>query len=179
MDDAESAQSSNEGYYQLSPFGFLGDSYFTQPQYDYQQYGDHHIGSSGQLGLGLEYSGGVNCTNPISPFPLPTSYQPYQSRDPMEPDLLSAEKYQEGTHTDANLGQREGRSTQLYGGFLASSPHKADTPSPRTTNMKARRTSVRDASKSVAAEDNSTHHRGRPRLDTRDQTAAEVRLLAS
>lgn len=66
-DEAESAQSPYEDYYQSSPLGFLNDSYFTQPQDDYQQYGHHQIGNPGQFGLGIEYSGGVGYTSRCPP----------------------------------------------------------------------------------------------------------------
>ena len=165
MDEAASSQSPNESYYQLSPFGFLGDSYFTQPQYDCQQYG------SQQLGLGIEYPGGVDYTALNSPSSVSTSYQSYQSRDPMDPNLLSAENYQEGAYERTNLGRGGTGSTQLLMGSLAGNPC---TPSPPASDTETRTTSKKDASKGAAAEYKSTRQRGRPRLDTRDQSAAEV-----
>ena len=172
MDKAQSAQSPDEAYYQSSPFGFLDDSYFTQPQYNSQEYRNQQSGSSGQLGGGIEYSGGINYTDPISPFSVPANYQPCHSRDPMDPSILSAENYQERAyeHTNSDRGERE--STQLYMGFLASKPR---TPSPPASNMRTRRTSKKDAPKGAVADDNSNRQRGRPRLDNGDQTAAEVR----
>lgn len=174
MDEAESAQSPNEAYYQLSPFGFLNDSYFTQPQYN--PYASQQAGTSARLGLGTEYSGAAHFTAPIAPFQVPAGYQTYQPREPMDPNLLSAESYQENTYENMNPGRRQGGSTQLYGGFLASSSsHGGGASSPPATNMRTRRTSKKENPKGSATEESSVRQRGRPRLDTRDQTAAEVR----
>lgn len=89
----------------------------------------------------------------------------------MEPNLLSAEKYQERTEGHTNP-EREGReSTQLYMGFLASNPR---TPSPMASVVKSRRAPKTSLQKSATAEDRSTRQRGRPRLVNHDQNAAEV-----
>lgn len=170
MDEAESAHSPNEAYNQSSPFGFLGDSYFTRPPYNHQEYRNEQVGSSEQLGLGIEYLDGVDYTAPISPFSVPASQQPCHS---MDPNSLSAENYQERAYEYTHSGRVGRGSTQLLMGCLASKPR---TPSPPVSNMKSRRSSMKDGPEGAGAEDSSTRQRGRPRLDSRDQTAAEVRF---
>lgn len=165
MDEAESAQTPYEDYYQSSPLGFLNDSYFTQSQDDYQQYGHHQIGNPGQFGLGIEY------TTPVSPFSVSASHQLGQRQDQMDPNLLSAEMYQERTEEHTNPEREGTENTQLYMGFLASNPR---TPSPMASVVKSRRAPKKNPQKSAAAEDKSTRQRGRPRLVNHDQNAAEV-----
>ena len=98
----------------------------------------------------------------------------------MDLSLLSAEKYNEGSsiqqsNASGDLGED---NVQLFGGFMA---RKSDTPkrkssSPQSTSkldMKSRRLTRKESSKSIE-EPSSVRQRGRPRLDPRDQTAAEV-----
>lgn len=172
MDETEPGQSPNEAYYRLSPLSFLNDSYFIQPDYENQQHGFSHIGGVVQPGPGIEYPGGIDYTASGSPFSLPTNYQPYQLQHPMDLNVLSVDNYREGVHAGTNINRQNEGGTQLYGGFLT---NRTRTPSPLRRNMRTRQNSRKDGSSGMPLEENSTRQRGRPRLDTRDQTAAEVR----
>lgn len=174
MDETEPAQSPNEEYYQLSPLGFLGDSYFIQPNDEYQQREFSQFGGSVHLGLDVQYPGGVDYTATTSPFSLPANYQPYQSQHSMDLNVLSADNYREGVHAITNWNRQDEGGTQLYGGSVASS-HRRRTPSPLQRNTRTRKNSRKDGSRGMPVEENSSRQRGRPRMDTRDQTAAEVR----
>ena len=161
MDNEETARRRNREYYGNSPLEIFSDSYFTQAvQYD------EHSCSFAPAGLGIQGYVGANYAHQV---PQQTDYQPYQGSNPMDLDLLSAENYQEGLYPH-NISPVNGSgSIELYGGLLATSPIEINPRSPPTA-MRSQR-SKKDAS---SADESGNRQRGRPRLDTRDQTAAEV-----
>jgi len=162
MDSRESASRSNDEYYSYSPLGIFSDSYFTNPV----QYDERNT-SFPPVGLRTEGFG--------ASVPQQGDYQPYQTQTPMDLHLLSAERYQEGIYPHRSPRARGSGSIELYGGLLAMSPNEIEPTSP-PMNMKPRR-SKKETSKSTSADESGTRQRGRPRLDTRDQTAAEVLVL--
>jgi hypothetical protein len=168
MEDEESARRRNRGYYGYSPLEIFSDSYFTHPL--------HHDEQSTNFepeNLGIEDFGATNFASSTGSVAQQTDYhQPYQSQTPMDLDLLSAENYHEGVYPQSSSRARSSGSIELYGGLLATSPEVTEPTSPPTT-MKTRR-SKKEAS---SADESGTRQRGRPRLDTRDQTAAEVFFL--
>ena len=91
----------------------------------------------------------------------------------MDLDVLSAENYQEVSFDRGSSEQLDSGNTQLYGGNLASSTIETKALKPYTS-MKTRRPSKKNAFQGVSTDDSATRQRGRPRLDNRDQTAAEV-----
>lgn len=84
--------------------------------------------------------------------------------DDQEPDLLFPQNNLEATSetTMNSMGRRDVDSNQRQ--------------SSETRNMRPRKPSKKEPPKSTSPEDesNAARQRGRPRLDTRDQTAAEV-----
>lgn len=96
----------------------------------------------------------------------------------MDLSLLSAETYYDGALDVSNL------PTELHhGGNQPARPLQSSSSQPRKLtkqresppNMKARQPFKRESSKTANVDDSSgARQRGRPRLDTRDQTAAEV-----
>jgi len=171
MDEAESSQE----YYQFDALDFLDDSCFIQSECD-AQYGNQRVENFGGTVTRITQWCGQGPTTPVPQYTAPVNYQHYQLQDPMDLNFLSAENYQEGNYGQASSGRRTRGSTQLYGGLLASSPPRASTRSPPAT-MRATRPSKKDAPTNAITEENGTRQRGRARLNTRDQTAAEVRLL--
>ncbi len=163
----------NDAYYEYSPLGIFNDSYFTQPlQYNHEQ--NVNFVQPGDPGFVVD---------PLGPANYPAyypAYLPYQSQAPalMDLDLLSAENYQEVPYDQGFSGQRDNGSIQLFGGLLASSTHETKVPS-SPASMTTRRSSKKATPKGAGADETATRQRGRPRLDNRDQTAAEVCLLTS
>lgn len=166
--EAESARRGNEEYYEFSPLGILGDSYFTQPPYY-----SNHPNENAQVGLGLEPT--RNYTDPASQIVEPTSYSPYHSQTPMDLDVLSAESYRRDY---AQVGPiQRGRERAPLFGITSENRPRINTPSP-PASTRARR-SRKETGKGISADEaNSARQRGRPRLDTKDQTAAEVCILS-
>lgn len=173
MDNASNAESSRgrrDEYYNYSPLEIFSDSYFTHPM----QYGEQSSTNFPPGGLGIEGFVATDYTGSApQQFPHQIDYQGYQTQAAMGLDVLSAENYQEGVYPQRSSRARGSGSVELYGGFLAPSPSQVEPTSPPTT-MK---TSRPKKEKSVSADESGTRQRGRPRLDTRDQTAAEVLIL--
>ena len=168
MDDAESARRErHDEYYRYSPLGIFNDSYFTHPV-PYNEEQDVTLAQAGSTGFGMNIDS--QCAANY------VGYQPYQTQVtvPMDLELLSAENYQEGPY-DRELQSQHVSGTQVYGGLLVGSPVEAKAPSPPATT-KTRKSSMKETSKSSKADEHITRQRGRPRLDNRDQTAAEVSL---
>lgn len=165
--EPESARGGNDEYYGFSPLGFLGDSYFTQSPYYSSNPNENE-----QTGLGLEPS--PTYTGSALPIVEPTGYSPYYPQTPMDLDVLSAENY-ERDYAQVSSMQRGREHAPLFG-ITADSRLRTMTPSPPagTRARRSRKESLKGAS---ADEANSARQRGRPRLDTKDQTAAEVCIL--
>lgn len=166
--EAESAGGGNDEYYECSPLGFLGDSYFTQPPYY-----SNNPNENAQSGLGLEPS--PNYTGSAPPIAEPTGYSPYYPQTPMDLDVLSAENYQRDYAPVSSM--RRGREHVPLFGITADSRLRNITPSP-PAGTRARRSRKESLKGTSADEANSARQRGRPRLDTKDQTAAEVCILS-
>lgn len=170
MDDAESARrgGTNEDYYRYSPLGIFNDSYFTQPlPFNDDQNVDFAQGRLSQFGMNADLHGATNYAG----------YESYQMRapTPMDLDVLSAEDYREGPYSRGIPSSRVSGSTQVYGGLLVENSGDVKSPSP-PADMKTRRSTRKEVSKSTSADETGTRQRGRPRLDNRDQTATEVSL---
>lgn len=166
--EAESASRRDDEYYEFSPLGFLGDSYFTQSPYY-----SNNPNENAQVRLGLEPS--LNYRD-SAPQPVePTGYSPYYPQTPMDLDVLSAENYQRD-YAQVNPMQRGREHAPLFG-ITADNRPRTNTPSPPagTRTRRSRKESLKGTS---ADEANSARQRGRPRLDTKDQTAAEVCFLS-
>lgn len=164
--EAESARRrKNDEYYGFSPLGFLRDSYSTQSPY----YSDNP-NETAQVGLGLEPS--PNYTGPAPQIVEPTGYSPYYPQTPMDLDVLSAENYQRDYAQVSSMQQPRREHAPLFG-ITADNMLRTTTPSP-PAGTRTRR-SRKESSKGTSADEaNSARQRGRPRLDTKDQTAAEV-----
>lgn len=162
--EAESARRGNNEYYEFSPLGFLGDSYFTQ-----RPYYSNNPNENAQAGLGLNSS--ANYTAPAPQVVEPSSYSPYYPQTPMDLDVLSADTYQR-EYAQVSSMQRGREHAPLFG-ITADDRLRTITPSPpaSTRTRRSRKESLKGTS---ADEANSARQRGRPRLDTKDQTAAEV-----
>lgn len=171
--EAESARRGNDEYYGFSPLGFLGDSYFTQSPYYSTDPLDPN--ENAQVGLGPEPSS--NYTGPAPQIVEPTGYSPFYPQDPMDLDVLSAENYHQTEYSQVSSMQRGREHAPLFS-INADSRLRTITPSPpaSTRARRSRKESLKGAS---ADEANSARQRGRPRLDTKDQTAAEVCILLS
>lgn len=166
--EAESARRRNDEYYEFSPLGFLGDSYFTQSPYY-----SNHPNENAQVGLGLEPS--PNYTGPASQIVEPTGYSPFHSQTPMDLDVLSTENYQRD-YAQVNSMQRGREHAPLFG-ITADTRLRTNTPSP-PAGARSRRSRKGSLKGTSADEASSARQRGRPRLDTKDQTAAEVCILS-
>lgn len=162
--EAESARRGNNEYYEFSPLGFLGDSYFTQPSY----YSNNPT-ENAQVGPGLDSS--ANYTAPAPRVVEPSSYSAYYPQTPMDLDILSAENYQR-EYAPVSPMQRGREHAPLFG-ITADNRIRTITPSP-PAGTRTRRSGKESLKGTSADEANSARHRGRPRLDTKDQTAAEV-----
>lgn len=90
--------------------------------------------------------------------------------------MLSAENYyNEVFAASAPHGEQAGRN-QWLGGLLANrAPHRNSARAGMPGNKKAGGAAKKEKSQSASPDgSNGARQRGRPRLDTRDQTAAEV-----
>ena len=167
--ETESARrgNGNDEYYEFSPLGFLGDSYFTQSPYY-----SNNSNENPQGGLGLEPS--HNYTARASQIVEQTGYPPYYPQTPMDLDVLSAENYHRDYAQVSSI--HRGREHAPLFGIGADNRLRTNTPSPPagTRTRRSRKESLKGTS---ADEANSARQRGRPRLDTKDQTAAEVCIL--
>ena len=168
--EAESARRRNDEYYGFSPLGFLGDSYFTQTPYY-----SNNPSESAHVGLGLEQPP-QNYTVPVSQIVEPTTYPHYYPSTPMDLDVLSADNYQRD-YAQVSPMQRGREHAPLFG-ITADNRLRTNTPSP-PAGTKARRPRKESLKGTSADEGNTARQRGRPRLDTKDQTAAEVCILSS
>ena len=166
--EAESARGGDDEYYELSPLGFLGDSYFTQSPYY-----SNHPNENAQAGLGLEPS--PNYTGSVPQIVQPTGYSPYYPQTPMDLDVLSAENYQRD-YMQVNSMQRGREHAPLFG-IATENRLRTVTPSP-PAGTRARRSRKESLKGTSADESSGARQRGRPRLDTKDQTAAEVCILS-
>lgn len=93
----------------------------------------------------------------------------------MDPDILSAEKYYDGAFDGRNSIDSPSNN-QWLGGLLAS--RNVNRRSAKKSSSNTRQPSKKENSKSTSADESiGVRQRGRPRLDTRDQTAAEVNTL--
>ena len=166
--EAESARRGNDEYYEFSPLGFLGDSYFTQSPYY-----SNNPNENAQVGLGLEPS--PSYTVPASRIVEPSTYSHYYSHTPMDLDVLSAENYPRD-YAQVSSVQRGREHAPLFG-ITPDNRLRTNTPSPPagTRSRRSRKESLKGTS---ADEANTARQRGRPRLDTKDQTAAEVCILS-
>ena len=166
--EAESARRGNDEYYEFSPLGFLGDSYFTQSPYY-----SNNPSETARVGLGLEPS--QNYTVPVSQIVEPTGYSSYYSQTPMDLDVLSADTYQRD-YAQVSSIQRGREHAPLFG-ITADNRLRTNTPSP-PAGTKIRRSRKESLKGTSADEANTARQRGRPRLDTKDQTAAEVCIVS-
>lgn len=168
--EAESARRGNNEYYEMSPLGFLGDSYFTQSPYY-----SHNLNENAQGRLGLEtppnYSGPAPAPAPAPQIVEPIGYSPYYQQNPMDLDVLSAESYQRD-YAQVGSTQRGREHAPLFG-ITANDSRRPNTPSP-PAGTRSRRLRKESSKGTSADEAISARQRGRPRLDTKDQTAAEV-----
>ena len=167
--EAESARGGNNEYYEMSPLGFLGDSYFTQSPYY-----SPNPNENAQGRLGLETPPNYSGPAPAPQIVEPTGYSPYYQQNPMDLEVLSAESY---PRDYAQVGSTlRGREHAPLFGITASNSRRPNTPSP-PAGTRARRSRKESLKGTSADEANSARQRGRPRLDTKDQTAAEVCIL--
>ena len=165
--EAESARRGGDEYYEFSPLGFLGDSYFTQSPYY-----SNNPNENAHVGLGLEPS--QSYTARASQVVEPTGYPHYYPHTPMDLDVLSAENYQRD-YAQVSSIQRGREHAPLFG-ITADNRLRTNTPSP-PAGARIRRSRKESLKGTSADEANSARQRGRPRLDTKDQTAAEVCTL--
>ena len=170
--EAESAGGGNDEYYEFSPLGFLEDSYFTQSPY--YSNNPNETDENAQTRLGLEPSPNYNYTGPAPQVAEPTGYSPYYPQTPMDLDILSAESYQR-EYAQVSSIQRGREHVPLFG-ITAEKRLRTITPSP-PAGTRARRSRKESWKGTSADEANSARQRGRPRLDTKDQSAAEVCIL--
>ncbi len=104
----------------------------------------------------------------------------YTGQPPMDLNLLSSESYPEEIYGSTGP---EGGNAQLYGGLLPTSPQSEDGHSLVSQNknikpLRSRKPRKKEDAHSTSPDElNAARQRGRPRLDTRDQTAAEVDYL--
>lgn len=175
--NAESSRSREDEYYNYSPLEIFNDSYFSHPvPYDEQNSRSFARGGLRTEGFGVtNYTGLTDSTPQQIPQQIPQQmvYKGYQTQTPMDIDVLSAENYQEGVYPRRRSRDHDSGSIELYGGFLATSPNEKDSGNPPTTTKNRR--SKKEIS--ASADESGTRQRGRPRLDTRDQTAAEVHVF--
>ena len=165
--EAESAKRGNEEYYGFSPLGFMGDSYFTQTPYY-----ANNSNETARVGIGFEPS--TNYPGPAPQVVQPTGYPPYYPQTPMDLDVLSAENYQtQRDYAQVSSMQQRGREHAPMFGITADNRTRTITPSP-PAGTRARRSRKESLKTTSADEANSARQRGRPRLETKDQTAAEV-----
>ncbi|KAL6713794.1 hypothetical protein ACLMJK_008286 [Lecanora helva] len=168
MEEAEPGANEYDEYYQFSPLGFLNDSFFTQAESSAQ----HRAQQSETPGLGgLENAHWRGVDSVSIPRFSADSIQPYQLQDSMDLDLLAAENFQEAGYGQAGLTQDDRAVSQLPLGVLSDSTVTHDPSS----NRKSRRSSKKEISKHPNTGEDNVRPRGRPRLDTKDQNAADRR----
>ena len=88
----------------------------------------------------------------------------------MDLNLLSSENYNEVYDDPGNSVKAGGSRSQVYGGLLT----RDRQPSPPRIRTRTRKGSKKDTTKALSP-DETARQRGRPRLDTKDQTPAERR----
>lgn len=96
----------------------------------------------------------------------------------MDLDLLSAENYYEGTFDGSDVLGPEGQGNQWMGGVVQTLPQTSTSTKPKkpSANPRGRRSTADEGKKKTSLDDvHGIRQRGRPRLDTRDETATEVR----
>ena len=109
----------------------------------------------------------------------------YNGQQPMDQNLLSSETYPGILYEDEDLMEPGGKDVPLYGELLPISSQGVDEESQASRTKSTRSTRTRKLSKKEDVhstspdESNIARQRGRPRLDTRDQTAAEVWFLGT
>lgn len=96
----------------------------------------------------------------------------------MDPDILSAENYYNGAFNGSNSIEDQSNNNQWLGGLLANrAVNRKSAKKSGSTATNNRQPPKKENSKSTSADDSTgVRQRGRPRLDTRDQTAAEVTI---
>ncbi|MCJ1349302.1 hypothetical protein MMC31_007538 [Peltigera leucophlebia] len=95
----------------------------------------------------------------------------------MEFDLLSAENYHEGTYDGTDVLGLEGQGNQWMGGVVQTLPQTSKPPKSKkpSANPRGRQSTAERGKKKMSLDDvHGIRQRGRPRLDTRDETATEV-----
>lgn len=94
----------------------------------------------------------------------------------MDLNLLSAETYDDGALNGANPQTEDHNGSKQWTGALGSNSTQARKLKQKElpANTRARPPSKRESSTINVDESHGARQRGRPRLDTRDQTAAEV-----
>ena len=106
---------------------------------------------------------------PFSPREQATA-RPLELESLMDLDLLSTQNYHQ-VYSDPTVPTNHSNGqNELYGGLLAMDRE----PAPPQTRPKTRKNSAKKDTAKATGSDETTRQRGRPRLDTRDQTAAEV-----
>lgn len=97
----------------------------------------------------------------------------------MDIDLPSSDNYYDGTFDGADVLGPEYQGNQWVGGMVQTSPQtrKSTKPKKPSANPTRRQSTTDEGLKKKTSLDDAhgIRHRGRPRLDTRDETATEVR----
>lgn len=96
----------------------------------------------------------------------------------MDLDLLPTETYYEGTLDASDVLGPEGQGNQWMGGVVQTLPRTNKITKPKKTpaNPRGRQSTTDEGKKRMSHDDvHGMRQRGRPRLDTRDETATEVR----
>ena len=96
----------------------------------------------------------------------------------MNLNVLSAERFEEGQYGQRRSIDQGTGGSLLWGGLLASGEAE-ENGSSSPIETRPRISPKNSSSKTGSGEDSGTRQRGRPRLDTRDKTAAEVGLSFS
>ena len=91
-------------------------------------------------------------------------------------NVLNAEEFDEGQYQQRKSIEQETGGSMLWGGLLAANETE-DKQDSSPIGTKSRRSTRKDSSKDGSGEDNGARQRGRPRMNTRDKTAAEVGSL--
>lgn len=179
--EAESASGGNENdeYYEFTPLGFLGDSFFTQSPYQNYNYNySNHSNENAQIGLGHDPSPILNYPPSAPQTVEPTGHSPYYPQTPMDLDVLSADNYQRDYAPVSSMQRMQrGREPAPLFGITADNRLRTISPSP-PAGTRARRSRKESLKGTSVDEASSARQRGRPRLDTKDQTAAEVCILS-
>ena len=107
----------------------------------------------------------------------------YNGQPSMDLNLLSSENYPELPYENSDAMNPEANNPILYGGLIPAMAQSGDKstlicPTRATRPTRSRNSSKKEDAQSTSPdESNAARQRGRPRLDTRDQTAAEVSPL--